>query len=70
MDESFGKVPKGGGGGGGNFQSKPLCRFWTIKQGFKKDLFEREKKLHHDFAKMRGGGGQRPFGTFLKVHPF
>ena len=27
------------------------------------------KKLQHNFPKMRGGG-QRPFGTFLKSHPF
>ena len=29
------------------------------------------KKLQHNFPKMRGGaGGQRPFGTFPKIHPF
>ena len=28
------------------------------------------KKLQYDFPKMRGGGGQRPFGTFPKIHPF
>ena len=29
------------------------------------------KKAQHDFPKMRGGeGGQRPFGTFPKIHPF
>ena len=28
-------------------------------------------KLQHNFPKMRGGaGGQRPFGTFPKIHPF
>ena len=27
-----------------------------------------EKKLQYDFPKMRGG--QRPFGTFPKIHPF
>ena len=27
------------------------------------------KKAQHDFPKMRGGG-QRPFGTFPKIHPF
>ena len=33
-------------------------------------LFENaiDKSLQHDFPKMRGG--QRPFGTFLKIHPF
>ena len=24
----------------------------------------------HDFPKLRGGGGQRPFGTFPKIHLF
>ena len=28
------------------------------------------RNLQYDFPKMRGGGGQRPFGTFLKIHPF
>ena len=35
-------------------------------------LFEHEipqKKLQHDFLKMRGGG-QRPLGTFPKIYPF
>ena len=27
------------------------------------------KNLQHNFPKM-GGGGQRPFGTFPKIHPF
>ena len=27
------------------------------------------KNLQHNFSKMRGGG-QRPFGTFPKIHPF
>ena len=27
------------------------------------------KKLQHNFPKM-SGGGQRPFGTFPKIHPF
>ena len=27
------------------------------------------KNLQHNFPKMRGGG-QRPFGTFPKIHPF
>ena len=27
------------------------------------------KNPQHDFPKMRGGG-QRPFGTFPKIHPF
>ena len=28
------------------------------------------KTLQHDFPKMSGGGGQRPFGTFPKIYPF
>ena len=28
------------------------------------------KKAQYDFPKMRGGGDQRPFGTFPKIHPF
>ena len=27
------------------------------------------KKLQHNFLKMRGGGGRRPFGIFQKIHP-
>ena len=27
--------------------------------------------MQYDFPKMKGGGGnQRPFGTFPKIHPF
>ena len=42
-------------------------QLWT----FIYDFFERfseEKKLQHNFPKMRGGG-QRPIGIFLKIHP-
>ena len=28
------------------------------------------KDLQYDFPKMRGGGGQRLFGIFQKIHPF
>ena len=28
------------------------------------------KNPQHDFPKIRGGWGQRPFGTFPKIHPF
>ena len=28
------------------------------------------KNLQHNFPKMRGGGVQRPFGTFPKINPF
>ena len=31
---------------------------------------EFQKKLQYNFPKMSGGGGQRPFGTFPKIHPF
>ena len=40
---------------GGHFQSKKLCRFWTFKQVFFGDFFE---KLQHDYLKMRGGGSK------------
>ena len=29
-----------------------------------------DTNLWHDFPEMRGRGGQRPFGTFPKIHPF
>jgi len=38
--------------------------------GPKRGLFEHErKKLQQNFPK-KGGGGQRPFETFPKIHPF
>ena len=53
-------------GGRGHFESKNLrCRFWTFKQSLLNILF---RKSNSEFPKMRGG--QRPFGTFPKIHPF
>ena len=33
-------------------------------------LYSLIKNPQHDFQKMGGGEGQRPFGTFLKMHQF
>ena len=51
-----------------SIQKSKCCRFWTFILFF----FRRfsKKNLEHDFPKMRGGGGQRPFGIFPKIHPF
>ena len=57
MDELSEKFQRGGG----SFS----CRFWTFKQGFKQGFFR--KKC---FFFRKWGGGQRPFGTFTKIHPF
>ena len=55
--------------GGSHFQSKNLCcRFCTFKQGLFSMKFE-EKNCNMSLRK-REGGGQRPFGTFPKNHPF
>ena len=63
MDEFPGKHPKGGG----HFQSKSLhCRFWTFKRGF----LSRKLKKNCNMIFRKWGRGQRPFGTFLKIHPF
>ena len=66
-DEFSRKVPKGGTVGGGHFQSKKLCCIlWTFKEVFLSMKFE-EKKLQHDFLKMRGGvkGGLDLFWKFI-----
>ena len=68
MDE-FSEKFQWGRGEEGHFQSKnkfvadfePLNRFFS-------DVFR--KDLQHDFPKMWVVGGQRPFGTFLKIHSF
>ena len=43
---------------------KNIPHVWFLR------LYSFLKNLQHDFPKMRGGGGQRPFGTFPKIHPF
>ena len=42
---------------------KNIPHVWFLR------LYSFLKNLQHDFPKMRGGG-QRPFGTFPKIHPF
>ena len=63
-DEFLEKFQKGGG-------SFPIQKF--MLQIFAiinaSSVMYSGKKAQHDFPKMRGGG-QRPFGTFPKIHPF
>ena len=42
---------------------KNIPHVWFLR------LYSLIKNSQHDFPKMRGGG-QRPFGTFPKIHPF
>ena len=42
---------------------KNIPHVWFLR------LYSFLKNPQHDFPKMRGGG-QRPFGTFPKIHPF
>ena len=43
---------------------KNIPHIWFLR------LYSFLKNLQYDFPKMRRGGGQRPFGTFPKIHPF
>ena len=52
-------------GGGGSFS---IQKFIAIIDDT--SVMNFGKRLQYDFSKMRGGGGQRPFGTFPKIHPF
>ena len=61
----FGKVPRGGGGSF-SIQKFMLQIFAIIDDT---SVMNFRKNLQHNFPKMRGGG-QRPFGTFPKIHPF
>ena len=55
-------------GGGGIFNPKIyIADFCHYKGYFSHEFWK--KNPQHDFPKMRGGG-QRPFGTFPKIHPF
>ena len=55
-------------GGGGSFSiHKFILQIFAIIDDTPVMNFG-EKKLQYDFPKMRGG--QRPFGTFPKIHPF
>ena len=55
-------------GGGGSFPiQKFMLQIFAIIKGTSVMNFGTNPQ--HDFPKMRGGG-QRPFGTFPKIHPF
>ena len=54
------------GGVGGSF---PIQKFMLQIFAIIKGYMNFGKNLQHDFPKMRRGG-QRPFGTFPKIHPF
>ena len=60
-------IPKGEGGGGLFPIPKKLLQIFAIIKG--SSVMNFGKNPQHDFPKMRGGG-QRPFGTFPKIHPF
>ena len=68
---NFRKNSKGGWGGGGvgsfSIQKFILQIFAIIDDT---SVMNFRKNLQYNFPKMRGGGGQRPFGTFPKIHPF
>ena len=56
--------------GGGGVISNPkiyVADFCHYNRYFGHEFWK--KNPQHDFTKMRGGG-QRPFGTFWKIHPF
>ena len=55
-------------GGGGAFSiPKFILQIFAIIDDI--SVMNFRKNLQYDFPKMRGGG-QRPFGTFPKIHPF
>ena len=54
--------------GGGSFSiQKFMLQIFAIIDDT--SVMNFRKKLQHNFPKMRVGG-QRPFGTFPKIHPF
>ena len=54
--------------GGGSFSiQKFMLQIFAIIDDT--SVMNFRKNLQHNFPKMRGGG-QRPFGTFPKIHPF
>ena len=65
-DEFSEKFRRGGGGGSFSIQKFILQIFAIIDDT---SVMNFRKNLQHSFPKMRGGG-QRPFGTFPKIHPF
>ena len=64
---NFRKSPKGGGEGVIFNPKIYITDFCHYRRYF---VHEFRKKLQYDFPKMRGGGDQRPFGTFPKINPF
>ena len=64
---NFRKSSKGGGGGSFSIQKFMLQIFAIIDDT---SVINFRKKLQYNFPKMSGGGGQRPFGTIPKIHPF
>ena len=65
---NFRKSSKGRGGGGSFSMKKFILKILGLYTGLYGGFFG--KKLQFDFPKMRGGGDQRPFGIFPKIHPF
>ena len=71
---NFRKSFKGGGGGGVFSDPKKMWQNLDAKGLFMvslatfKGLKDFAKHVQYDFPKMRGEG-QRPFGTFPKIHP-
>ena len=56
-------------GGGGSFSiQKFILQIFAIIDNT--SVMNFGKKLQYNFPKMRGVGGQTPFGTFPKIHPF
>ena len=62
---NFRKSSKGGGGSF-SIQKFILQIFAIIDDTL---VMNFRKNLQYDFPKNEGGGGQRPFGTFPKIHP-
>ena len=57
----------GGGGGGGSFPiRKIMLRFFGKGKALRAPISR--TKAQHFFPKIGWGGGQRPFGSFPKIH--
>ena len=67
---NFRKSSEGGGGGGVISDPKIYVADFCHYKGYT-SVMNFGTNPQHNFPKMRGrGGGQRPFGTFPKIHPF
>ena len=66
-DEFSEKFRRGGGGGGSFSIQKFILQIFAIIDDT--SVMNFGKNLQYDFTKMRGGG-QMPFGSFPKIHPF